>query len=105
MSNLEPTQSIQVIMQNNSLTSTYDHTIWKTRDPVRSPIDKPDTAELVIGSVTTSESSVLYVFAVFFFLTFLFHFPLLLYYKYRSLIFDGCWLWFCGMYQKVGLIS
>ena len=41
---------------------TYDHTHWKTRDPVRSPIDKPVRARLVVGSVTTSESLVLYVF-------------------------------------------
>ena len=37
---------------------------WKARDPVRSPLDKPLTAALVVGSVTTSESVVLYVFAV-----------------------------------------
>ncbi|KAK1637112.1 hypothetical protein BDP81DRAFT_218674 [Colletotrichum phormii] len=41
---------------------TYDHTHWKTRDPVRSPIDKPMRAGLVVGSVTTSEYLVLYVF-------------------------------------------
>ena len=46
---------------------TYDHTHWKTRDPVRSPIDKPVRARLVVGSVTTSESLVLYVLFVFFF--------------------------------------
>jgi hypothetical protein len=40
----------------DNLPSTYDHTIWKTRDPVRSPIDKPVRAGLVVGSVTTSES-------------------------------------------------
>ncbi|XXG96504.1 hypothetical protein Hte_002787 [Hypoxylon texense] len=33
--------------------------IRRTRDPVRSPLDKPDTARLVVGSVTTSESLVL----------------------------------------------
>ncbi len=44
---------------------TYDHRYWKTRDPVRSPIDKPVTARLVVGSVTTSESLVLYVFVSF----------------------------------------
>src|SRR4051794_24240362 len=38
--------------------NTYDHRHWKTRDPVRSPIDKPATARLVVGSVTTSESLV-----------------------------------------------
>ena len=41
--------------------STYDHTYWKTRDPVRSPIDKPVRGGLVVGSVTTSESPLLYV--------------------------------------------
>ena len=41
---------------------TYDHTHWKTRDPVRSPIDKPVRGGLVVGSVTTSESPLLYVF-------------------------------------------
>ncbi|KAK3385274.1 hypothetical protein B0H63DRAFT_472641 [Podospora didyma] len=40
---------------------TYDHRHWKARDPVRSPIDKPVTARLVVGWVTTSESLVLYV--------------------------------------------
>ena len=39
----------------------YDHTLWKTRDPVRSPTDKPERAKLVVGSVTTSESLVLYI--------------------------------------------
>ena len=43
------------------LLATYDHRYWKARDPVRSPIDKPVTARLVVGSVTTSESLVLYV--------------------------------------------
>ena len=41
---------------------TYDHTHWKTRDPVRTLIDKPMRARLVVGSMTTSESLVLYVF-------------------------------------------
>ena len=45
---------------------TYDHRYWKARDPVRSPIDKPVTAKLVVGWVTTSESLVLYVFLVVF---------------------------------------
>ena len=47
-------------------TSTYDHTHWRIRDPVRSPIDKPVRARLVVGWVTTSESLVLYVFVVLF---------------------------------------
>ena len=45
-------------------TITYDHRHWKTRDPVRSPLDKPATARLVVGWVTTSESLVLYVLSL-----------------------------------------
>ena len=44
------------------LTSTYDHTHKKIRDPVRSPLDKLVRARPVVGWVTTSESLVLYVF-------------------------------------------
>ena len=51
--------------------NTYDHTHWRTRDPVRSPIDKPVRARLVVGSVTTSESLVLYVFFCLFLASFL----------------------------------
>ena len=46
-------------------TTTYDHIHEKIRDPVRSPLVKLMRAELVLRSVTTGESSVLYVFAVF----------------------------------------
>ena len=42
--------------------NTYDHRHQTTRDPVRSPLDKLATAELVLRSVTTGESSVLYVY-------------------------------------------
>ena len=52
-------------MAQSPLAATYDHTHWRTRDPVRSPIDKPVRARLVVGSVTTSESLVLYVFMFF----------------------------------------
>ncbi|KAJ9156913.1 hypothetical protein NKR19_g4034 [Coniochaeta hoffmannii] len=45
--------------------STYDHRRLKTRDPVRSPIDKQTIARLVLGWVTTGESLVLYVFWIF----------------------------------------
>ena len=48
------------------LSITYDHIHLKTRDPVRSPIDKQVRARLVLGSVTTGESLVLYVFFLFF---------------------------------------
>ncbi|KAK6822519.1 hypothetical protein PG987_014064 [Apiospora arundinis] len=44
-----------------NISVTYDHILLNTRDPVRSPIYKQQRAELVLGSVTTWESSVLYV--------------------------------------------
>ena len=47
------------------LPSTYDHRQWKIRDPVCSPIDKPLTGRLVVGSVTTSEHRLLYVPVIF----------------------------------------
>ncbi|KAJ5139186.1 L-lysine 2-3-aminomutase [Penicillium bovifimosum] len=37
--------------------STYDHRVWKTGLPVRSAVLKPHAGELVVGWVTTSESS------------------------------------------------
>jgi hypothetical protein len=43
------------------MSSTYDHTHRRIRDPVRSPIVKPVRGGLVVGSVTTSESPLLYV--------------------------------------------
>ena len=46
-------------------TTTYDHTYWKTRDPVRSPLVKSVRVRSVVGSVTTSESLMLYVFDFF----------------------------------------
>ena len=36
--------------------------MWKTGLPVRSAVLKPHAGELVVGWVTTSESSLLYVF-------------------------------------------
>ncbi|KAI1100425.1 hypothetical protein F4804DRAFT_46463 [Jackrogersella minutella] len=62
-----PRTPVSLYTQINTQTITYDHRTWKIRDPVRSPIDKPGTARLVVGSVTTSESLVLYVFFSFFF--------------------------------------
>jgi hypothetical protein len=41
---------------------TYGHTHKKARDPVRSPLVKLVRARVVVGSVTTSECRVLYVF-------------------------------------------
>ncbi|KAJ5562317.1 L-lysine 2-3-aminomutase [Penicillium sp. DV-2018c] len=45
-----------------SIPCTYDHRVWKTGLPVRSAVLKPHAGELVVGWVTTSESSLLYVF-------------------------------------------
>jgi hypothetical protein len=44
---------------------TYDHRILRTRLPVRSALFKQDTGGLVVRWVTTSESPLLYVFAIF----------------------------------------
>ncbi|KAJ6184942.1 L-lysine 2-3-aminomutase [Penicillium mononematosum] len=38
------------------------HLVWKIGLPVRSAVLKPHAGELVVGWVTTSESSLLYVF-------------------------------------------
>ncbi|KAJ5243801.1 hypothetical protein N7489_003897 [Penicillium chrysogenum] len=40
--------------------------VWKTGLPVRSAVLKPHAGELVVGWVTTSESSLLYVFILYF---------------------------------------
>jgi hypothetical protein len=49
---------------------TYDHSYLKTWDPVRSPLIKQASGRLVVGSVTTSEHRLLYVFISHFFLFF-----------------------------------
>jgi hypothetical protein len=49
---------------SSSKQSTYDHRVWKTGFPVRSAVLKPHAGELVVGWVTTSESSLLYVFGL-----------------------------------------
>ena len=54
--------SSHISTAQDALTVTYDHIHLKTRDPVRSPIDKQVRARLVLGWVTTGESLVLYVF-------------------------------------------
>ena len=60
--------AMQDIDESNEETSTYDHRVWKTGLPVRSAVLKPHAGRLVVGWVTTSESLLLYVFALFFFL-------------------------------------
>ncbi|KAI1148299.1 hypothetical protein F4825DRAFT_104649 [Nemania diffusa] len=40
--------------------STYDHSLQRTRHPVRSALDKLESARSVVGSVTTGESLVFY---------------------------------------------
>jgi len=47
---------------------TFNHDHRKTRDPIRSPRNKSVKARLVVGSVTTSESPVLYIFCLLLFL-------------------------------------
>ncbi|KAJ5780790.1 L-lysine 2-3-aminomutase [Penicillium paradoxum] len=42
-----------------------DDRVWKIGLPVRSAVLKPHAGELVVGWVTTSESSLLYVFLLF----------------------------------------
>ncbi|KAJ5554801.1 hypothetical protein N7461_003271 [Penicillium sp. DV-2018c] len=61
---LQLTQSLVSldIILITTLSSTYDHRVWKTGLPVRSAVLKPHAGELVVGWVTTSESSLLYVF-------------------------------------------
>ncbi|KAJ5252702.1 L-lysine 2-3-aminomutase [Penicillium chrysogenum] len=54
------------IILSNTKPDTYDHRVWKTGLPVRSAVLKPHAGELVVGWVTTSESSLLYVFVSFF---------------------------------------
>ena len=57
--------SVYTYTQSAAYSSTYDHTYQRTRDPVRSPIDKLVRGGLVVGSVTTSESPLLYVIFAF----------------------------------------
>ena len=44
------------------MSSTYDHRLKKIGHPVRSAIHKLEIGGLVVGSVTTSEYPLLYVF-------------------------------------------
>jgi hypothetical protein len=53
------------IFLNSSVITTYGHRLKNTRHPVRSAIDKLQIEQLVVGSVTTSESCLLYVFEFF----------------------------------------
>ena len=59
----------EVIDFFDSISSTYDHRVWKTGLPVRSAVLKPHAGELVVWWVTTCESSLLYVFVFFFLVT------------------------------------
>ena len=47
---------------NNGLAVTYDHRFKKIGHPVRSAVLKLEIGGLVVGSVTTSEYLLLYVF-------------------------------------------
>ncbi|KOS38882.1 hypothetical protein ACN38_g10314 [Penicillium nordicum] len=60
----QPNQ-LHLIILSDTNHRTYDHRVWKTGLPVRSAVLKPHAGELVVGWVTTSESSLLYVFFCF----------------------------------------
>ena len=64
----EPIQAKHYNLPSRSLLPRTTKGTWNTRDPVRSPIDKPATVRLVVGWVTTSEYLMLYVY---YFLAFL----------------------------------
>ncbi|KAJ5831164.1 L-lysine 2-3-aminomutase [Penicillium rubens] len=53
---IDPNPSIILFHEEHD---TYDHRVWKTGLPVRSAVLKPHAGELVVGWVTTSESSLL----------------------------------------------
>ncbi|KAH7399616.1 hypothetical protein BKA66DRAFT_168751 [Pyrenochaeta sp. MPI-SDFR-AT-0127] len=55
-----------ILMSIVPLIGTYDHRTLKTELPVRSAVLKQCTGGLVVRWVTTSESPLLYVFAIFF---------------------------------------
>ena len=57
---------IAVIYFGKSRSFTYDHRTLKTRLPVRSAIYKQCTGGSVVAWVTSSESPLLYVFAILF---------------------------------------
>ena len=63
-----PAHYLHFINLSNVTFGTYDHRVWKTGLPVRSAVLKPHAGELVVGWVTTSESSLLYVFSYVLFL-------------------------------------
>ena len=69
-----PPYNISLIGLFHTSPNTYDHRVWKTGLPVRSAVLKPHAGELVVGWVTTSESSLLYVFLLLCFLFFVFSF-------------------------------
>ncbi|KAJ5801684.1 L-lysine 2-3-aminomutase [Penicillium psychrosexuale] len=48
-----------------TMSHTYDHRVWKIGLPVRSAVLKPHAGELVVGWVTTSESSLLWMLRVY----------------------------------------
>ena len=58
---------LHCIILSHEKHDTYDHRVWKIGLPVRSAVLKPHAGELVVGWVTTSESSLLYVFVSFYF--------------------------------------
>ncbi|KAJ5275262.1 L-lysine 2-3-aminomutase, partial [Penicillium chrysogenum] len=54
-----PSNHLRYIIPFDTYPDTYDHRVWKIGLPVRSAVLKPHAGELVVGWVTTSESSLL----------------------------------------------
>ncbi|KOS46494.1 hypothetical protein ACN38_g2587 [Penicillium nordicum] len=65
---LQPLLLFHYVIHLHTYHNTYDHRVWKTGLPVRSAVLKPHAGELVVGWVTTSESSLLYVFVPYFYI-------------------------------------
>jgi hypothetical protein len=58
-------QTLPLLMEQQTITSTYDHRTLKIELPVRSAVLKQCTGGLVVRWVTTGEYPLLYVFGFF----------------------------------------
>jgi len=62
---LRAVERFSIIYYNKPISITYDHRLRRTRKPVRSSLYKPQIDWRVVGSVTTSEHQLMYVFVFF----------------------------------------
>jgi hypothetical protein len=92
-------QIFYVIIINKHFSSTYDHRLERTGHPVRSAIHKLQIGGLVVGSVTTSEYPLLYVFA---FLPFLRSSPLI-FEKLRRIQLSSRWFSLESIVASIGV--